>query len=152
MGVVGVIPVIAPVLFFCWHTTIQKTLRRAFHRDYFQTVVTANRLEFPALRKACEEPHAPVAYGRLRMMVKRDFLALTFLLKNADNVSQRYSREERLLMLYFRLVLVSLIVRHWLRLREEPAFLELAAILQYFANIVGERLSPALATCPAPTH
>jgi hypothetical protein len=153
MGVVGLILVIAPVLFFCWQVTVQRILRRALPREYFQTVVTANRLEFPALRKACEEPHPPVDYGRLRMIVKCDFLALTFLLKNAANVSQRYSPEEQLLIFYFHQVLLSLIVRHWLRLREKPAVLELAAILQHFANILGERINPALATRPVPiTH
>jgi hypothetical protein len=75
------------------------------------------------------------------MMLKCDFLALTYLLKNSANVNQRYSREERLLIFYFRLVLISLIARHWLRLREKPAVLDLAVILQYFANILGERMN-----------
>jgi hypothetical protein len=30
-------------------------------------------------------------------------------------------------------------VRHWLKLREQPAALKMTAILQYFANVVGER-------------
>jgi hypothetical protein len=129
------------LFFFYWQVTVQRILRRAFDREYFQTMVTAIRLEFPALRKAFEEPNAPVDYPRLRMMLKCDFLALTYLLKNAANVSQRYSREERLLIFYYRLVLGSLIALHWLRLREKPAVLELAAILQYFANIVGKRMN-----------
>jgi len=54
------------------------------------------------------------------MNMKCDFLALTYLLKNASNMRQCYSREERLLMLYFRLALISLTIRHWLRLREKP--------------------------------
>jgi len=74
------------------------------------------------------------------MTLKCDFLALTYLLKNAVNVDQRYSREERLLMLYFRLVFASLITRHWLRVREKSAILKLTAILQYFANVVGQRV------------
>jgi hypothetical protein len=87
-----------------------------------------------------EEFNAPVDYPRLRMTLKCDFLALTYLLKNAVNVDQRCSREERLLMLYFRLVLASLITRHWLRVREKPAILKLTVILQYFANVVGQRV------------
>ena len=129
------------LFFFYWQVTFQRILRRAFDREYFQTMVTANRLEFPALRKAFEEPNAPVDYPRLRMIIKCDFQALTYLLKNAANVSQGYSREERLLIFYFCLVRASLIARHWLRLREKPAVLELAAILQYFANIVGKRIN-----------
>jgi hypothetical protein len=56
-------------------------------------------------------------------------------------VKQRYSLEERFVMLCFRLVFVSLITRQWLRLREKPAILTLTAILQYFANVVGQRVN-----------
>jgi len=38
------------------------------------------------------------------------------------------------------LVYSSLGVRHWLKLREAPAVLKLTAILEYFANVVGERV------------
>ncbi|MGB9486163.1 MAG: hypothetical protein WCD04_08675 [Terriglobia bacterium] len=127
-------------LFFYTQVTCQRILRRQFDREYFLAIVNANRLEFPAVRQMLEEFNAPVDYARLRMTLKCDFLALTYLLKNAVNVDQRYSREERLLMLYFRLVFVSLITRHWLRVREKPAILKLTAILQYFANVVGQRV------------
>jgi len=141
MVVSGVILVFSTALFFFYcQVTVQRILRRAFDQAYFQTIVTANHLAFPTLRKAFEELNAPVDYARLRMNMKCDFLALTYLLKNASNMRQCYSREERLLMLYFRLALISLTIRHWLRLREKPAVLGLAAILQYFANIVGERI------------
>jgi hypothetical protein len=128
------------LFFFYLQVTVQRILCRAFDGEFLQTLVTANRLEFPALRKAFEEPSVPVDYPRLRRNIKCDFQTLTYLLKNASNVDQRYSREERLLIFYFRLVLGSLIARHWLRLREKPAVLELALILQYFANIVGKRI------------
>jgi hypothetical protein len=127
--------------FFYQQVTCQRILRRKFDREYFLAIVNANRLEFPAVRRTLEKFSAPVDYPRLRMMLKCDFLALTYLLKNAANVNQRYSREERLLMFYFRLVFASLITRHWLRVREQPAILELTAILQYFANLVGQRVN-----------
>jgi hypothetical protein len=127
--------------FFYLQITCRRILRRQFEREYFLAIVNASRLEFPAVRRTLEEFNAPVDYPRVRMMLKCDFLALTYLLKNAANVNQRYSREERLLIFYFRLVLISLIARHWLRLREKPAVLDLAVILQYFANILGERMN-----------
>src|SRR5271157_4462324 len=129
------------LFFFYFQVTCQKVLRRQFDREYFRSIVNANRLEFPSLRKSLEEFNAPVDYPRLRMMLKCDFLALAYLLKNAVNVHQRYSREERLLMLYFRLVFASLITRHWLRVHEKSAILKLTAILEYFANVVGRRVS-----------
>jgi hypothetical protein len=116
-------------------------LRRQFDREYFLAIVNANRLEFPAVRRGLGESSAPVDYPRLRIMLKCDFLALTYLLKNAVNVHERYSCEERLLMFYFRLVFASFSTRHWLRVREKPAILKLTAILQYFANVVGQRVN-----------
>ena len=127
--------------FFYMQATCQRILRRQFDREYFLTVVNASGLEFPAVRRTLGELNAPVDYPRLRMVLKCDFLALSYLLKNAVNVHQRYSGEERLLMFYFRLIFASLIARHWLRVREEPAILKLTTILQYFANVVGQRVN-----------
>jgi hypothetical protein len=127
--------------FFYLQATCQRILRRQFEREYFLAIVNATRLEFPAVRQMLEEFNAPVDYPRLRMMLKCDFLALTYLLKNAVNVKQRYSGKERLLMFYFRLVFASLITRRWLRVSEKPAILELTTILKYFANVVGQRVN-----------
>jgi hypothetical protein len=127
--------------FFYFQATCQRILRQEFDCEYFLAIVNASTLEFPAVRRELEEFNAPIDYPRLRMMLKCDFLALTYLLKNAVNVHQRCSREDRLLMFYFRLVSASLITRHWLRVGEKPAILKLTAILQYFANVVGQRVS-----------
>jgi hypothetical protein len=129
------------LFFFYFQATCQKILRRQFDREYFQAIVNANRLEFLSVRKALEDFDEPVDYPRLRMMLKCDFLALTYLLKNAANLKQRYSSEERLLVLYFRLLFFSLLTRHWLRLRQKPAIVKLTAILQFFANVLGQRVS-----------
>jgi len=129
------------LFFFYFQATCQKILRRQFSQEFFQSIVNANRLEFPSVRKAIEELGSPVEYPRLTVTLKCDFLALTYLLKNAANVNQRYSYEERLLILYFKVVFASLVTRHWLRLRETPAALKLTSILEYFANVVGERVN-----------
>lgn len=127
------------LFFFYCQVTIQKILRRAFDHAYFQAVVTANHLAFPALRKAVDGLDPSIDYAHLRLSMKCDFLALTYLLKHSSNLRQGYTREERFLMLYFRLVLLSLPVRHWLRLAEKPAVMALASVLEYFANVVGAR-------------
>jgi len=129
------------LFFFYFQVTCQKILRRQFDREYFQSIVNANRLEFPSLRKSLEEFGAPIDYPRLRMMLKCDFLALTYLLKNAANLNQRYSNEERLLILYFRWQFLSLAVRRLLRVGEKKAVLRLTSVLQYFANVVGQRVN-----------
>jgi len=129
------------MFFFYFQITCQKILRRQFDREYFQSIVNANRLEFPSLRKSLEEFGAPIDYPRLRMMLKCDFLALTYLLKNAANLNQRYSNEERLLILYFRWQFLSLAVRRLLKVGEKKAILRLTSVLQYFANVVGQRVN-----------
>jgi hypothetical protein len=129
------------LFFFYLQAACQRVLRQQFSQPFFQSIVNANRLEFPAVRKAIEDFGSPVEYPRLMLMLKCDFLSLTYLLKNAANVNQRYSKEEQLLIVYFRFVFAELIVRHWLKLRETPAALKLAKILEYFANVVGERVN-----------
>jgi hypothetical protein len=129
------------MFFFYFQVTCQKILRRQFDREYFQSIANANRLEFPSLRKSLEEFGAPVDYPRLRMMLKCDFLALTYLLKNAANVNQRYSKEERFLILYFRWQFLSLAARRLLRFGERQAALRMTSVLQYFANVVGQRVN-----------
>jgi hypothetical protein len=129
------------LFFFYFQAVCQKILRRQFSQEFFQSIVNANRLEFPSVRKAIEDFDSPVDYGRLTLTLKCDFLALTYLLKNAANVNQRYSYEERLLIIYFKFVFASLMSRHWLNLRETPAILKLTAVLEYFANVVGERVN-----------
>jgi hypothetical protein len=127
--------------FFYVQAACQRILRQQFDREYFLAVVNASRLEFPAVRRTLGEFNVSIDHPRLRVALKCDFLALTYLLKNAVNVHQRYSREERLLMFYFRLVFASLFIRQWLRVREKPAILKLTAILQYFANVLGQRMN-----------
>ena len=129
------------LFFFYLQALCQKILRRQFTQAFSQSIVNANRLEFPSVRKAIEDFDSPVEYPRLTLTLKCDFLALTYLLKNAANINQRYSYEERLLIVYFRLVFASLMVCHWLKLRETPIVLKLTAVLKYFANVVGERVN-----------
>jgi len=129
------------LFFFYLQSVCQRILRRQFSQEFFQAIVNANGLEFPAIRKALEESGSSMEYRRTTVTLKCDFLALTYLLKNAANVNQRYSYEERLLMVYFKLSLLSMITRHWLKLRETPAVLKMTAVLEYFANVVGERVN-----------
>jgi len=127
------------LFFFFIQVTCMKLLRRRFDRDYHLAIANANRLEYLSVRKAIEEFNLPVDYARVRMTLKCDFLALTYLLKNAVNARRRYRFEEWLLMAHFRAILLWLSVCHALRLREQPLILRLTAILQYFANVVGQR-------------
>lgn len=142
MFLAALILILSTALFFFYlQATSQRILKRQFGEEYFRAIVNANRLEFLSVRKALEDFAAPVDYARFRVMLKCDFLALTYLLKNAANVNQHYSREEWLLILYFRLVFLWLAACHLLKLSERSVILKLTTILQYFANVVGQRVT-----------
>ena len=131
------------MVFFYFQATCLKILRRPFDQEYFQSIAKVIRLEFPSLRKSLEEFGVPVDYRRLRRTLKSDFFALIYLLKNAANVNQRFSNEERLLLLYFRWQLLSLAVRRLLKAGETKTILRLTSVLEYFANVVGQRMNTA---------
>ena len=143
----------AAMFFFYFQATCQRIVRRQFDLEYFRSIANANRLEFPSLRKALEESGARMEYTRLRGALRCDFLALTYLLRNVENSKGRYSNQERLLILYFHTQSLSLAVRHLLKLSDNKATLRLTSVLQYFANVVGQRvgavkLGGLTAECP----
>lgn len=131
----------AGFLLFYLQATCQGIVRREFEHGYFEAVVRANRLEFLTARNRVESPDGAWKYGDLRKGLDSDFKSLKFLLKYANNANLHYRPEERLLMAYFRLMSLSLKLRHNLKLHEKPAVLNLTSILQYFANVVGQRMS-----------
>ncbi len=136
---------------FLFHLQVvcQRILRRKFDRSYFQVIAGANRLEFPLLLKALEEEAYPVDYAQLRQALKCDLQALTYLVRTTRAPSSRHSAEEWLLTFYAELMFFSMTIRHLLRLRVKPVVPKLSAILQYFANLVGYRVSEArLSTGP----
>jgi hypothetical protein len=129
------------MFFFYIQTICLKILRQEFDHDYFLPIVNANRLEFPSVRKAVEEFDSPIDYARFCMMLKCDFLALSYLLKNAANESHRYSAQDRLMILYFHLTYFVLRLRHLMKFDEKTPLLRLTSILQFFGNVVGLRVS-----------
>jgi hypothetical protein len=125
---------------FYLQATCERILRHEFGHEFSHSVVNANRLEYPFVRKALEEFNVPVDYERFRMQLKCDFLALTYLLRNAGNAKGRLSKEERLLRKYFKAVFFALWITHKLGLSERAVILKLTSILEYFANVLGERV------------
>ena len=128
------------MLFFYFQATCLRILRRQFERDYFQSIASVVRLEFPSLRKSLAEMGVAVDYSRVPRALRCDFLALTHLLKNTADAKQGHSKEQRLLILYFRVQFLSLAVRRLLGVGERKAALRLTSVLQYFANVIGQRL------------
>jgi hypothetical protein len=129
------------LLLFYLQAICQKILQRRAHQEFYHSIVNANRLEFPFVRSAIEDYDAPLDYSRFRMQLKCDFLALTYLLKNAANSSQKLAKDEKLLILYFRVLFFFLGVFHMAGIGEKVSMLKLTSILEYFSNVLGERVS-----------
>lgn len=123
---------------FFFQSMCQSVLRHEVERAHHM-VVQAARLEFPALCTALEENRWQFSRGWMCSALRCDFLTLSYLLKKTARPGRGRSNEERLLLVYSRFLFLSLTVRHWLRLREKPAALRLAAVLRYLAGLVGER-------------
>jgi len=141
MIIATLILILSAALFcFYFQVTCRAILRRQFDREYFHLIATANRLEFLSVRESMEGLEESAAYSLLRQALKCDFLALTYLLKNATNLNRRYASEERFLILYFRWQFLVLAVRRLLGMSDAPVILRLTSVLQYFANVVGKRV------------
>jgi len=128
------------LFFFYIQTICEKALRREFAHPYFQDILKAIQLEFPGLRDALAA-NSSLDYSQIRLDLKCDFTTLAYLLKNSDPARRHLSRPEKVLILYFRLLLFCLPFRHAFKLHEKEAILKLTTILQHFANLTGEKLS-----------
>ena len=147
------------LLMFYLQVHCEKILLRRLNQQFFYSVVEGYRLAFPFVRKALEDFGGPVDYKRLRMELKCEFLALTYLLKDTGNTvltyllkdagnAKGFSAKEQLkeelfvreLRVYFWAVFLVLWIKHRMRLSERAAVLKLTSILEYFANVLGERV------------
>ena len=127
------------LLFFYFQALCQKILRREFERAYFKAVIRAGALEFASVRETVEAAEAPVDFEQSRLSLQCDLLTLRYLLKHAANLNQSFTWQERLLMVYFRLSSAAMAVRHRLGMNEKAPIVKMTTVLEYFANVVGER-------------
>lgn len=121
----------------------RSVLQQGFEEDFSAGVAEANQLEYLSIRKALSDAPEEIAdYAGLLTTLERDYEALTYMLRNAATVHVgHYSNAERLLIMDFQLL------RLWVRLKRvlgwpswRSGLLEMAAILNYFGNVVGQRL------------
>jgi len=139
------------LFFFYLQTLCEKVLRREFSRAYFQDVLSAIDLEFPRIQQALAAK-APISYAQIRLALKCDLFTLTYLVRNGDPKRRRLSWQERMLIGYFRVLLLALPLRYAFHYREKESVMKLTAILYHFTNLVGERVSPVNTNSMAATH
>ncbi|HET9179273.1 MAG TPA: hypothetical protein VFQ24_13025 [Terriglobia bacterium] len=128
------------LLLFYVQTICEKALRREFSQAYFKPIVEAFRLEYPQLWDSVSS-RSPLDYAQTRFALKCDFITLRYLLRNGGPSRRGLARTQRLLELYFHLLLYSLTIRQALNLSQREGVLRLASVLQYFANSLGERVN-----------
>jgi hypothetical protein len=132
------------MLVFWLRSASQSVLRERFEQDFSSEVAEANQLEFLTIRKALA--NAPEEIGDHRSVLaalEQDYQALSYLLRNAATVHVgRYSRSERLLILDFKLLTFWVRLSHTLGFKSwRSGLVEMTTILQYFGNVVGQRLA-----------
>lgn len=136
-------------LLLLWAKSLTRSiLGTPFQQDYSREVAEANRLEFLNVRQALrEEPEQGGDFADALSSLERDYEALSYLLRNAATLQVgRYTRAERLLILDFQLLRVWARVSRFLGLQAwRSSLLRMTTILEYFGNVVGQRL----ATFPA---
>jgi hypothetical protein len=121
----------------------ESILRREFDPVRLRLTVNAWRLEFQFVQKEMADTETQADYGWVRRELECDYIALTYLLKDAGTAN--YSRRERILMLYFRALSLTVSVQHSLKLDEKRTILKLTGILNYFANVLSASVNePAL--------
>jgi hypothetical protein len=136
-----VILIFSTALFFFYLQTIcERALQREFSHPYFQDILQAVQLEYPAMRQNLAE-NASLDYSQIRLALECDFTTLSYLLKNSDRERRGVPWQETLLLLYFRFLLFWLPVRCAFKLHEREAALKLTTMVEHFANLTGEKLS-----------
>lgn len=128
------------LFFFYLQALCERVLRREFGHPYFREIISAIQLEYPRLREAVAS-NTPLEYSDARLALECDFMTLECLLKNSDRTHRHLSSHEKILRLYFRFLLFSLPVRYALNLQKKETVLKMATILQFFANLLGERVT-----------
>lgn len=135
-----ILVVSAALFFFYIQTFCERVIRREFSRAYCQDVIKAIQLEYPRLQDAALS-RAPLAHSETLHALQSDFMTLEYLLKNNVRTKWHLLPRERILFLYFRILHFFLPVHHALKHGENEAVLKMVTILQFLANLVGERLT-----------
>jgi hypothetical protein len=148
MSPCGVIPVVASalilvfsaaLLLFYLQAACEAIVRREFAESLAHQVIEGNKLIFPQIRRALEMYDASVDCAPFPAQLNRDFAALIHLLRNAGTQRRRLSGAERTGAIYFRTLSGLLTVCRLFGLKGRPLMLKMTSVLEFFANVLGER-------------
>jgi len=112
-------------------------------KDYSAEVAAAHRLSFSGVRDLVEAPQ--LDFEAVRRSLERDLDIVRALMRQAGKVAPGgVPFEELLLRVDFKLMkLAGALARPFSDVKARSALLEMARIVEYFANAAGERMAEA---------
>jgi hypothetical protein len=135
-----IIGISAVLLVYWFRYTCLLVLQTQTSEGYVKQMVAANRLSFVSVRQALSAD-SDVALDPLRRALENDYRILTFLLNHAAGIGSA-SIEDRMLLLDYKMMrLWYQLTRHVFPPQARKAVVEMAGIVGYFANHLGEHLA-----------
>lgn len=128
------------LFFFYVQAFCERAIKREFSQPYFQDIVNAIQLEFPRLQHDLLSKRA-LDCAEVRTALKCDYATLSYLLANSDRRRRKLSWQERVVVLYFHFLCFCLPFRYAAKFHQREAVLKLTGVLQYLANLTGEKVS-----------
>lgn len=145
--------IVSGILLFFWLQLASRSIRaQGFERNFGADVAQANQLQYLEIQRALSgEPEVIADYKEVLATLEWDYKALTYLLRNAATLHVgRYSSAERLLILDFQLLRLGVRVKRLLGIGDWQSSLRgMVSILDYFGNVVGQRLATFTGSLPA---
>jgi hypothetical protein len=137
-----IIVVSAGLLAYWFRYTCLLILSTHTTRDYATGMAAANSLKFQEVQVDLARGAAAESLPELERLLARDYQLITYLLANAAGFRVGgVTLEQRMLMLDFQLMRCQYaITRRLAASRARTSLKEMANILAYFANSMGERL------------
>jgi len=140
-----IIAVSAVLLVYWFRYTCLLILSAKPEKDYAFPLAEANKLNFREIGADHVEQASSADLDRLERMLDRDYRLITYLIEHAAVIRVGgITLEERLLLLDYRLMrLACKLSRRFSLRRARAAMLEMAQVLRWLANDVGERMHSA---------
>jgi hypothetical protein len=137
-----IIVVSAGLLAYWFRYTCLLILRTDTTRDYATGMAAANDLKFQEVQGDLARGAAAESLPELERLLARDYRLITYLLAHTAGFRVGgVTLEQRMLMLDFQLMRGQYVIARGLAAsRARTSLLEMANILAYFANSMGERL------------
>jgi hypothetical protein len=131
----------ALVLFFYWlRYNCHAIVETASADGRARQVASANNLSFPDVGEKSRAEPQPEDLAAMHRSLARDYRVLTALLAYTTAPAHRYTIEQRMLMLDFRVLSTWFVATHGLLYTFACRSLsERSRILHYFASLLGER-------------